>query len=157
MSTPLKARKQCAGTVFFDAFSPIRPDWGAVKQEVLPQSSAVYFNFERRKNAETGHESLSILFRLTYNLLSVRDPGSLLVALGNALLTSLRPAVPHFAAEYLFELAPTQKCWNCPPVVVIIVCRVNWLWITFWWFLWGGCFRVCRRRVCLHRFAFLWQ
>ncbi len=36
-----------------------------------------YLSLERRKNAGTGHKSLSIFVRYTPNLLSARDPSSL--------------------------------------------------------------------------------
>jgi hypothetical protein len=43
-----------------------------------------YFNFDRRRNAGTGHQSLSILFHYVHNLLSAVDPDSRFVALGKS-------------------------------------------------------------------------
>jgi hypothetical protein len=60
-----------------------------------------YFNFERLRQAGTGHESLTIIYRSARILVSARDPGSRFVALGMGFSHPLCLAVPHFCASKL--------------------------------------------------------
>ena len=81
------------------AWLPVIGDW---KVTYFIICWLIYFSFERRRKAGTGHKLLTIIVRYAPILVSTFDPSSLVRRGGlKPLLTSLRLAVPDFCLSKL--------------------------------------------------------